>query len=343
MAEDVRIWEIQEGDNLKELNKAKLDLEARLETWLEKDISLIKDLLIIGRQVGTDYGGVIDLLGLDFNGDVVILELKRDKTPREVVAQTLDYASWVKELSYEKITEIANGYLGDQGPLGTAFSRKFQTELPETLNERHKMMIVGSDIDGSSERIIRYLSESYGVSINAVKFQYFRKDNGVEFLARVFLIDPGQVEDRTKNIPSSKRKPRLTYEELQEIAEQNGVADIYQRICDGLGIYFKKYTTQSTIGFEWTLEEGRRSIISLVPQESSPERGLRYRVYTFRFAGFLGIPEEQAISIFPMKEKLEYFKNAPPEMSGHVGFFDNSKDVEVFLSKLNEFAQTRTG
>jgi RecB family endonuclease NucS len=55
----------------------------RIQSWLEKDISLISsDLLIIGREVETAYGGFIDLLCLDRNGDVVIVELKRDKTPR---------------------------------------------------------------------------------------------------------------------------------------------------------------------------------------------------------------------------------------------------------------------
>ncbi len=94
MPQDVKIWEIQGGNVLKEIKKSKLEVEERIENWLEKDISIISsDLLVIGRQVETDFGGVIDLLCLDYNGDVVIVELKRDKTPREVTAQVLDYAS----------------------------------------------------------------------------------------------------------------------------------------------------------------------------------------------------------------------------------------------------------
>jgi RecB family endonuclease NucS len=94
MPEDIRIWEIVDGDKLKEIKKDKLNLEERLEKWLEKDISIISDdLFVIGRQVGTDFGGAIDLLCLDHNGDVVIVELKRDKTSREITAQALDYAS----------------------------------------------------------------------------------------------------------------------------------------------------------------------------------------------------------------------------------------------------------
>ena len=148
MPQDVKIWEIQDRNTLKEIEKSKLEMEERIEDWLEKDISIIStDLLVIGRQVETDFGGVIDLLCLDYNGDVVIIELKRHKTPREVTAQVLDYASWVKDLSNEKITEIANRYLGDKGPLEKAFKEKFGEELPEILNEHHKMIIVASEID----------------------------------------------------------------------------------------------------------------------------------------------------------------------------------------------------
>ena len=45
------------------------------------------NVLIIGRQLRTPSGGRIDLLAIDQLGDIVILELKRDRTPREVVAR----------------------------------------------------------------------------------------------------------------------------------------------------------------------------------------------------------------------------------------------------------------
>ncbi|MBD1814499.1 DUF91 domain-containing protein, partial [Microcoleus sp. FACHB-DQ6] len=108
MSDQMRLWEISK-DKLNEITESKLDLEFRLETWLDNDISILADdLLVIGRQVITDYGGKLDLLCIDRNGDLVIVELKKDKTSREVTAQALDYASWVKDLSKERVTEIAN-------------------------------------------------------------------------------------------------------------------------------------------------------------------------------------------------------------------------------------------
>lgn len=46
---------------------------------------------MIGRQVRTTHGGYIDLLALNQDGQLIVIELKRELTPREVVAQALDY------------------------------------------------------------------------------------------------------------------------------------------------------------------------------------------------------------------------------------------------------------
>ena len=166
MPQVIKIWEIDETNNLNEIKKSKLDLEERIENWLESDISVISnDLLVIGRQVETDFGGIIDLLCIDYNGDLIIIELKRNKTPRDVTAQILDYASWVNDLSNEKVNEIASRYSKETAPLEEAFKKKFNLDLPDILNEHHKMLIVGSEIDSSTERIINYLSDSMALAL----------------------------------------------------------------------------------------------------------------------------------------------------------------------------------
>ena len=320
MAEDIRIWKIGENDNLQEIKRSQLNLEERIEKWIEEDVSIIsEDLLVIGRQIETDFGGVIDLLCLNRMGDMVIIELKRDKTPREITAQILDYASWVKELSNERITEIANQYLKDRGPLEEAFKRKFGEELPDILNEHHKMLIVASEIDSSSERIINYLSDTYGVNINAITFHYFIDENGNEFLARIFLIEPKEVDYRTQTKTSSKRKPPLSYDELRESAERAGVIKLYEHILDKLSDCFDgKQTTRSSIAFYGILEGSRKCIFSLLPGESDPVNGLKFQIYMPRMAQYLGVDEETVKSWLPEnKKKWKYYENAPPDMSGY--------------------------
>jgi hypothetical protein len=41
----------------------------------------------------------------------VIVELKRDSTPRQAIAQCLDYASWLDTVSADEFKELAEEYL----------------------------------------------------------------------------------------------------------------------------------------------------------------------------------------------------------------------------------------
>lgn len=337
MPQAIRLWKIQKDNNLQEIRRSMLDLEQRIEDWLEQDISIVSDdLLVIGRQVLTDFGGAIDLLCLDDAGDIVVVELKRAKTPREVTAQVLDYASWVKDLSNEKITEIANKYFSGKHTLDEIFKRQFGEELPEILNEHHKMLIVASDIDENSERIINYLSETYGVAINATTIQYFRDQDGMEYLTRVFLIEPSKVEYKAQTMSSSKRRPPLTYEELQTIAEETGVDQIYRKLVDGLTRCFDyKMTTRSSIAFVGMMEGSRNTIFSIMPDQSSSVQGLRFMVYIERISEYFGVERSEIESILPNGYREgEAWKGSPLML---FGYFKGIEEVDTFVNGLLRF------
>ena len=69
----------------------------------------------------------------------------------------------------------------------------FDTSPPEKLNQSHELIVVATELDPSTERIIAYLAENFGVPINAVYFRCF-KDEGRDYLARTWLIDPDEAE-----------------------------------------------------------------------------------------------------------------------------------------------------
>jgi hypothetical protein len=188
----MKLWHIADG-NLRQMHQTPLDYEERLEDWIVKEPRILGvDVLLIGRQVTTEFGGKIDLLGINSQGDLVVIELKRDRTPRQVVAQVLDYASWVKGLTYEEISNIAADYLDDS--LAVAFSEQFSAPLPDNLNKNHSMIIVASYLDDASERIVQYLIDEYKVNINVAFFTFFGRD-GEEYLGRAWLQDPEEVQE----------------------------------------------------------------------------------------------------------------------------------------------------
>lgn len=346
MSQQIKVWKILNDQRLQEIKTARLNFEQRIQDWIEQDISIISDdLLIIGKEVQTDYGGFIDLLCLDQTGNTVIIELKRDKTPREVTAQALDYASWIKDLSNEQIAKIANEYFKSKGSsnLEEVFKSKFGLDLPEVLNDRHTILIVASEIDNSTERIISYLSNTYSVGINAITFRYFHTGEQ-ELLARVFLLEPEQVRTSQEKLPS-KRKPNPTYEELAEIADGKGVGELYKTITEELLKDHFSRTDRRTgaITFNGDCNAGKSAVIfSLILSESNQNNGLKFRLYIKRFEEYFQIPEPKILTFLPKKiEEWTFDPEAGDSWSGYQGFFENPQDVEKFLQGLNSSKKDR--
>lgn len=338
MPDEVRLWRVVESKSLSEIKRGKLDLEERLEDWLQADISMLDPgLLVIGRQVETEVTGPIDLLCVDAAGDLVVVELKRDKTPREVTAQALDYASWVVDLSNERITSIAEAYLGEGG-FEEAFRQRFGTELPETLNSDHSMLIVGSSIDPSSERIIKYLSDRHGVGINAATFQYFRDAEGSEFVTRVFLIEPAQVELATRTKGMSKRRPNLTLADLSKMAEDCGLSELYERAVEALQPMLKFRTTLSSIGFTAKVSGGQKVVLSLLPgPDHSSEGGLRYQLYKNRFAELTGLAEDEVVGVMPADHEYWEYEggDGSPEWQGFQGCIVSDDEIDRLSAAIS--------
>lgn len=206
MAVEMAVWRMTD-DGPHPLASSPLDLEERLEDMLAADPSMSGiDLLVIGRQVRTGFGGSIDLLGLDADGRAHVLELKRDRTPRDVVAQALDYGSWVKDLSLEDLEQIYLDYYGEETDLDGAFAERFGSPLPDVVNADQQFTIAASELDPISDRIVEFLAESYDVPINAVFFRHF-SDDGRDYLARTWLLDPQQAGDKAARPSRSKSRP----------------------------------------------------------------------------------------------------------------------------------------
>ena len=210
MTVEVGLWRL--GDKPEKVRFVPIPKEEKLEDILAADLSILDPrLLLIGRQVLTGFGKFIDLLAMDADGKLVVIELKRDKTPREIVAQTLDYGSWIRDLEDDAIAAIFDAFMSKYHPdqsgisLDDAFRQKFGgVEPPENWNEGHELLIVAGHLDASTERIVNYLNDEHGVAINAVFFRFFI-DEGREYLSRVWLIDPTEVE--VKSVEAKSGEP----------------------------------------------------------------------------------------------------------------------------------------
>ena len=120
-----------------------LDSEKQLEEMIVAAPEILSsDWMLIGRQERTSYGKIVDLLAVAPDGSLVLIELKRGKTPWDVVAQALDYASWVEQLEAGDIADIYRRFT-DGSDLAEDFKKHSGGDLDEEqLNQTHQIVII---------------------------------------------------------------------------------------------------------------------------------------------------------------------------------------------------------
>ena len=127
MTTGMSLWRIEKDGSATPVSEKMLESEEQIESAVESAPDpLGMDVLIIGRQTQT-ASGPLDLLAIDGDGRLVVVENKRDRTPREVAAQAIDYAAWVSTLTYDEVESIYGKFQKERGKWIGISSRVFRT------------------------------------------------------------------------------------------------------------------------------------------------------------------------------------------------------------------------
>jgi hypothetical protein len=200
------------------------DLEKDLETWIAPNPLLLgsdPEIAIFSRQPRTAHGKLADLLGIDETGAVVVIELKRDKTPRDVIAQTLEYSAWVNTLSLDDLDQLAHDYGTRPGAetstLVDVYRQHFGDDREDvaglnditdriTFNHRQRMIIVAEHFSPEVEETLRYLRTKHGIDIVGVRFGLFkdRAGNGL-IIETDTIVGRERLTDGTGKQPQTRQ------------------------------------------------------------------------------------------------------------------------------------------
>jgi hypothetical protein len=269
----------------------------------------------------------------------VVVELKSGRTPRDVTAQALDYSSWVKDLDFDQVKRIADSYLGGSGTLESAFRERFETELPEQLNQGHRALVVADSMDSSTVRIVRYLA-GMGVPINVATVQHFQDGSGRELLAQVYLIEPEEVRPRVRG--SSARSAYRTVNELQALADEKGIGEVYRRLRDGVRGIFTANGYSRTVGYVRRLDDGGVRTLMLVDAVPGDDAGgMKFVAHATRFEQYMGVGMEGLRDLLPDNTvdcDVRRWNGSSPEeresAMGLEGLFHTLDEVDKFVSGL---------
>lgn len=207
MATRMSLWRLHDDGSASAVEEQILASEEKIEAAVEDSPELLgMDVLIVGRQTQTP-SGPLDLLAIDADGRLVVIENKRNRTPREVLAQTIDYAAWVSTLTFDEVETIYAKYKAasaDSADLADDFEEHFGEQL-DAIADVPRMVIVAAHLDDSTERMIDFLSDTFSVPVNAVLFQPFAGD----LIGRTWLrpdVDKSSASGKRSSASAASRE-----------------------------------------------------------------------------------------------------------------------------------------
>jgi len=201
MGTEIKVWQIK-NKKLELIETTMIETGRTepqdLEKWVKNNPEIFgENILIIGEQVQTK-SGPLDLLGIDELGNIIIIELKREQIPREALAQAIDYASDVASWDIDKLNELCNKY--NNKSLEEIFTDKFSDIDLDSLsiNQAQRILLVGTSIEESLQRMIEWLSDEYEMGINSILLKYIKTPSGDELLARTMLIPEEEEQEKIR-------------------------------------------------------------------------------------------------------------------------------------------------
>ncbi len=193
-------------------------LESGIEDWVESSPGLLGEpLLIIGRQVVIhDLNDRIDLLALDPEGNVVVVEVKREDITAPVDIQAARYASYVSNWKPLDLERVWAEYANDGDPERTLeasfaeFVESVGADEDTTLNRNQRLLIVGQRVRNRLGSVALWLREQ-GVDIKLVELHPFL-DGEELYIEPLVIIPPPSTEkwERVGQRDDTDSKPWLT-------------------------------------------------------------------------------------------------------------------------------------
>jgi len=313
----------------------KIKQEADLEVLLENNPEYFFEgskVLIIGRQVTTNLNTFIDLLGIDKAGNTVVIELKRGKTPRETIAQLLEYASFVENLDYSQLNEIYQDYSGEESSLEYYHQQYFQNESDEkvSFNKSVRLIIVAQEISKEIKQTALFLRKK-GIDIYCMEFKYFETQAGEKIISSDFVV--GEEEFIRQKVKSASL-PKVDERQFLTSLDKNGL-EVFQQIFEFAkqkGLMFRWGSKGFSLNVE--LDAGFVALFFGYP----PSSVFKQSIYT----GFEEIIKkvndpEEIIELY--KERLVnlgYFIKAKSNLKWVIDKAYSKNDVKKFLGIIEE-------
>lgn len=216
-----------------------------LQRLLRSQIEIVSpDTLVIAEEFSQweDSNRRIDLLGIDKNGNLVVIELKRTEDGGQMELQSIRYAAMISAMTFVRAVEVYTEYLQRNGSTEDA-----RTSLLEFLEWNQpdedqfaqdvRIVLVSAEFSKELTTSVIWLSER-GLDIECVRIKPYN-DNG-RILADIQQIIPlPEAEDYRVRLKEKQQRERVARTTNRDTTKYDVIIDerVHERLPKRAAIY----------------------------------------------------------------------------------------------------------
>jgi hypothetical protein len=194
-----------------------------LEGWLASSGTGLfgRQILWLARQDHPSDEQRSDLIGLDANGDLLVVELKRGEVAQDAVVQALCYAAEYAEMDALSLADLYAAHASKKGEsalitqVGASeeAAKRIEEQVgPDTeVNEAQVVVLVGEEFSPSTLSVCHYLNEASGdatFSIECWLFSVFENQDGRHLFALEQILPAPEIRDAIEQRRADARSNR---------------------------------------------------------------------------------------------------------------------------------------
>ena len=177
-----------------------------IQEWVDANPELLGEpLKIISKELTLPSGKRLDLLAIDENGNLVIIELKRDDSGQSVEWQAIKYASYCSAFTNQEIFTYLSSYQNlDEGEAEKEILDFVNCEAEE-LNQFQRIIIVSKEFHSEVISAVLWLRES-SIDITCVRLTPFRDESNNVFINPEIIIPLPEAKDYIEKKETKQKK-----------------------------------------------------------------------------------------------------------------------------------------
>lgn len=279
-----RMWTVTDDSVTEAEHTDRAETEKALESAITRHPAMLGEgFQIVGRQLPARGQETLDLLGVDREGTLVVVEVKRQQLTRNAVAQALDYAAHLRRLDAQELIKRIEDNSGANGVQSLSdFRDWYAAQFPvddEQIEDlpNARIVLVGVGTDTAASEIVEMLA-SQGINISIVSFDAFQDQDSEDYrFVRAALddVDARRAADAArKKDPLSRATECNVRERYETLLGILGKVDEPKQIRTFVSMHRLQFTI--TAAEHW--QRGKQSFAAAVQVESIA-RELRLRIY----------------------------------------------------------------